>query len=77
MPREDSPLMQRVAEAVDAELPDGYGFIVLAFPFTGTGGPEDGVCRYASNARREDAVNAVKEWLITNGADDDWIRHHE
>jgi len=77
MTRKDSPLMQRVAKAVDGELPDNYGFIVLAFPFTGAGGPEDEICRYASNANREDVVKVLKEWLITNGAEEDWIKHHE
>jgi len=77
MARKDSLLMQGVAEAVDEKIPDGYGFIVLVFPFTGTGGPEAGRAKYASNASRKKAVEALKEWLITNGAEDDWIKHHE
>ena len=77
MPRQDSEQLNAIAHAVDGMLPDNYGFILLAFPFTGTGGPEGDICRYVSNARREDAVNAIKEWLIHCGHKDDWIKHHD
>ena len=30
---------------------------------------------YASNADRKDAVNALKEWLIKSGAEEDWMKH--
>lgn len=52
--------MQTIAKKVDEELPDGYGFCVLAFKF---GVPDGNDMMYVSNANRQDIVNAMKEWI--------------
>ena len=55
--------MQRIARAIDQELPDGYGFFVLCFPFHG---PPGSAAEYASNGRRRDVVAAMKEFIKRN-----------
>lgn len=53
--------MQDVAKAVEAKLPKGTAFVVLAF------GPDpDGETRahYVSNGKREDIWRAVCEWAL-------------
>ncbi len=52
--------MQVIAKKVDNELPEGYGFVVLAFNF------EEGKNKelmYVSNANRKDIAKAMKEWI--------------
>ena len=51
--------LQGIAKKVDAELPEGFGFVVLAFKFN-----EKGQLMYVSNADRADVVNAMEEWII-------------
>lgn len=51
--------LQRIAKKVDAELPEGFGFVVLAFKFN-----EKGQLMYVSNADRADVVKAMEEWII-------------
>ena len=50
--------MQNIARKVDEELPDNFGFVVLAFKFN-----EKGEMIYVSNANREDVVKAMKEFI--------------
>ena len=52
--------MPKIAKCVDGLLPNGYGFCVLAFNF---GEVENKEMIYASNANREDIVQAMKEWI--------------
>ena len=55
--------MQKIARKVDEELPQGYGFVVLAFTF---GEGKDNELMYVSNANREDIVKAMQdmqEWI--------------
>lgn len=52
--------MQKIAKKVDEELPNGYGFVVLAFNF---GEGKDNEMMYVSNANRQDIVKAMKEWI--------------
>lgn len=68
----DRQFVREMAEAVAAKLPDGYAFIVLAAPFQNGG---DNRLVYTSNARREDAINVLKEFLLRCGAQEDWMRH--
>ena len=51
--------MQKIARKVDEELPNGYGFVVLAFEFEDSDGRE---MLYVSNANREDVVKAMEEF---------------
>ena len=41
-------------------MPEGYGFVVLAFNF---GEGKDNEMMYVSNANRLDIVAAMKEWI--------------
>lgn len=50
--------MQNIARKVDEELPENWGFIVLAFKFN-----EKGEMIYVSNADREDVVESMKEFI--------------
>jgi hypothetical protein len=54
--------MQAVGKAVAAELPAGYGFFVLAFPFL----KKDAACEYVSNGKREDVVAAMRDFIKRN-----------
>lgn len=53
--------MQDVAHSVKELLPEGMGFIVLAFDFGALG-----TMNYVSNAHREDATRALKEFCDNN-----------
>ena len=68
----DREFLKEAAHAVKAKLPDGYGFILLAFPFNGEA---DARLVYISNAQRTDALNTMKEWLLKCGAAEDWMKH--
>lgn len=50
--------MQQIAKKVEDELPNGFGFIVLAFKFN-----EQGQMMYVSNANRIDVINSMKEFI--------------
>lgn len=50
--------MQHIARKVKEELPDGFGFVVLAFKFN-----EKGEMIYVSNANREDVVKSMEEFI--------------
>jgi hypothetical protein len=50
--------LQALARHVDRQLPYGWGFVVLAFPF-GAGGRMN----YVSNANRADIVRAMYEFI--------------
>ena len=67
----DREYLRDLARTIEARLPDGYGFILLAFPF----GEEPGRLFYTSNAKREDAVASLKEWLIKASGEEEWMKH--
>jgi hypothetical protein len=50
--------MQRWAQSLREQLPGGWGFILFAFPFG-----SEGQMNYVSNARREDVVAALREFI--------------
>lgn len=50
--------MQNIARKVKEELPDNFGFVVLAFKFN-----EKGEMIYISDANRQDVVQAMKEFI--------------
>lgn len=50
--------MQNIARKVKEELPDNFGFVVLAFKFNGKG-----EMIYVSNANREDVVKSMEEFI--------------
>lgn len=52
--------MKKIAQKVDEELPKGFGFIVLAFPF---GKNIENEMLYVSNSERADVILAMKEFI--------------
>lgn len=67
----DKEFLQLAAESVTSKLPDNWGFILFVFPIG-----KSGRIGYVSNARREDAVKALKEWLLKQSPEN-WLRHIE
>jgi hypothetical protein len=64
--------LPKIAAMIDEELPEGWGFMLFAFPF----GDEQGRCNYIAKCRREDAVKIVREWLEKQ-APEKWGKHEE
>lgn len=54
--------MQRLAKMIDGELPQGWGFGLMLFPFG-----EEGVLLWTSNARREEMVATMREFIEKQG----------
>lgn len=52
--------MQGIAKNVEGQLPKGFGFVILTFPFSEN---EGNLLMYASNADREDVCKAMKEFI--------------
>ena len=77
MPNLDRQFLREAAQAVHSKLPDNYGFIVIAAPFSAADGSPggDGRMVYLSNIQRENAVAMLKEWLLKCGAAEDWMKH--
>jgi hypothetical protein len=50
--------MQKLGRFVDSQLPYGWGFVVLAFPYG-----EGGRMNYISNAKREDVMRSMYEFI--------------
>lgn len=66
----DKNYLRDMAEIIKAKLPDNHGFILLTFNF----GP-GGRVTYCANAERADCINAMKEFLLKSGAEEDWMKH--
>jgi hypothetical protein len=60
--------LQALARHVDKQLPYGWGFVVLAFPFG-----KDGRMNYVANAKREDVVRAMYEFI--EATKEKWAGH--
>lgn len=54
--------MQAIGKAVAAELPKGYGFFVLCFPFHEPNAPGE----YVSNGQRADVIQVMKNFVDRN-----------
>ena len=63
--------LQLMATEVAKRLPDNHGFILLTFPFN----TEEGRCNYVANGSRKDCINAMKEFMVRCGAQEDWMRN--
>jgi hypothetical protein len=54
--------LRELAKHIDDQLPENFGFVLLAFPF-GT----EGILEYIANCRRLDAVQVMREFIaMTN-----------
>ncbi len=69
----DKEYLKEAARAVEAKLPDNYGFILLAAPFNESGANNRLV--YISSMSRETAIGVLKEWLIKASGEEEWMRH--
>lgn len=53
--------LQNIAQNIDKELPEGFGFALLTFRFNAE--PDTSELMYVANADRQDIVKAMKEWI--------------
>lgn len=61
--KQASDMLQEIVREVDAKLPEGMGFALLAYEF----GDKDGRrMLYASNSNREDVLKAMLEFVDKN-----------
>jgi hypothetical protein len=67
----DKGYMREAAQVVASKLPDNFGFLLLAAPF----GAGKGRLLYTSTMERSSAINVVKEWLVMNKYEEDWMKH--
>lgn len=59
-------MLQEIVREIDAKLPEGMGFALLAYEF----GDKDGRrMLYASNSNREDVLKAMLEFVNKNLTD--------
>lgn len=66
----DQQWIQEMCELVKNKMPEGYSFVVFGFPTCSSDR-----CYYASNAKRDSAVAALKEWL--KHAEKDYLKHEK
>lgn len=69
----DKQFISDAGKAAHDRLPDNHGFILLAFPLNAVG--DANRAAYCSNAKREDAVKVLKEFLFRIGQGEDWMQH--
>ena len=53
--------LQNIAQNIDKELPEGFGFALLTFKFNAE--PDTSELMYVANADRQDIVKAMKELI--------------
>lgn len=63
--------LQEIAQSVDDQLPDGWGFILMAFPYN----EPNGRLNYVAKCSREDGIRIVREWLSKQGNPEDFGKH--
>lgn len=65
--------MQDAASAIEAYLPPGSGFILLAFDLNSSKGHME----YVSNGKREDCLAAMQEFIKNNKERGIWGTHQK
>lgn len=63
--------LQKIAWLIDEELPEGWGFLLMAFPY----GEQDGRVNYVAKCQREDGIKVVREWLNKQDNPDNFGKH--
>ena len=61
--------LRELASDIKPKVPDGFGFTLLMFSYEKTGLPGEGKAGsmfYISSARRQDMVQAMKEFIARN-----------
>ncbi len=67
--------MQKIGRLIDEELPDGWGFCLMAFPFN-----EPGRTNYISNGKRSDVIRSLRAFIKrsnVHGTDESFYKHHK
>ncbi len=68
----DKQYLVQAAKVIETKLPDNHGFILLVAPFGNTPGQR---LTYISSLKRADAINLLKEWLISASGAEEWMKH--
>lgn len=68
----DREYLKNMGRELQKHLPDNHGFILLTFPYGDDSGQR---IAYMSSARREDAINVLKEFLIKASGPEEWLKH--
>jgi hypothetical protein len=55
--------LQKIARMIDEELPQGWGFFLMAYPFNDA----EGRMNYVSNGNRDDIKRLMQEFLSKGG----------
>jgi hypothetical protein len=63
--------LQAIARSVDEQLPEGWGFILMTFPFN----EPDGRLNYVANCTREDGIRIVRKWAETARVSENFGKH--
>lgn len=63
-----------IGHAVDERLPQHWAFFIMVFPTAEANHPEPSA-NYISNAKREDVVRVIKEWIIRGGHAENWMKN--
>lgn len=53
--------LQEIAKYIDDQIPENHYFILLVSNYG-----EGGILQYVANCRREDALQAMREWIAKN-----------
>jgi hypothetical protein len=69
----DKEYLREALRVMHAKLPDAHGFILLVVT---PEGPAQRVI-YGSSLARKDAINVLKEWLISASGEEEWMKHIE
>ena len=70
--------MQQIASLVDEELPDGWGFALMAFPLN-----KPGWVNYVGNGKRTDIIRCIRALRAfikrseVHGTDESFFKHHK
>jgi hypothetical protein len=63
--------LQKIAHSVNEQLPEGWGFILMAFPYD----EPNGRLNYVASCKREDGIKVVREWLKKQSNPDNFGKH--
>lgn len=64
--KQTNDMLQEIVREIDAKLPEGMGFALLAYEFGDKNGRR---MLYASNSNREDVLKAMLEFVNKNLTD--------
>lgn len=65
--------LQELARLIDEELPHKWGFFLMAFPFE----DQPGRMNFVSNAKREDTIKLMKEFIAKSENKANLFQHHK